>query len=116
MDHFFRWESMPDEPHRSNNTAAHHITRKFVVGKNQIACWFTFKNAMTMQSHRHPHEQLSLIQRGRFRFRVAGDEREVGPGDVILIPGNVEHGFDVLEPGSVDLQIFSPVREDFLAT
>jgi len=115
MEHFYAWDRIPEEGHRSQNIVTDRITRKFVVGKNQMACWFTFKDVMTMKPHRHPHEQISLIQRGRFRFRVAGQEREVGPGDVVLIPGDVEHGYDVLEPGSVDLEIFSPIREDFLA-
>ncbi len=58
---------------------------------------------------------MSYIRRGRFRFRVEGDEeREVGEGDVILFRSNVEHALQSLEEGSQDLQIFSPGREDLL--
>ncbi len=115
MVYFFTWDKISEESHRSQNIVTDRITRKIVVGKNQMACWFTFKEIMTMKPHKHPQEQISLIQRGRFRFRVDGEEREVKPGDIVLIPGNVEHDYDVLEPGSVDLEVFSPIREDFLA-
>lgn len=113
MDYFYRWSEIPEETHQSQNIVTDRITRKFIVGQNAMACWFRFKDTMTMKPHRHPNEQISMIQRGRFRFRVGGQEREVGPGDVVLIPGDVEHGYDVLEPDSVDLEIYSPLRKDF---
>lgn len=113
MDYFYSWSNIPEETHQSQNIVTDRITRKFIVGTNAMTCWFRFKDTMTMKPHRHPNEQISMIQRGRFRFRVGGQEREVGAGDVVLIPGNVEHGYDVLEPDSVDLEIYSPLREDF---
>jgi len=42
------------------------------------------------------------------------EARQSQSGDVVHIPRNVEHGYDVLEPDSVDLEFYSPVREDFL--
>lgn len=114
MEYYHRWANIPETAHSSQNITTDRITRKFIVGKQGMACLFRFKDPMTMKAHKHPHEQISVIQFGRFRFRIGGVEREVGPGDVLLIPGNVEHGYDVLEPDSVDLEFYSPVREDFL--
>jgi quercetin dioxygenase-like cupin family protein len=114
MSYFYRWAEIPEEVHASQNIKSDRITRKFIVGEKGMSCLFRFKDPMTMKAHKHPHEQFSCIQFGRFRFRVGGVEREVGPGDVVHIPGNVEHGYDVLEPDSVDLEFYSPVREDFL--
>lgn len=114
MEHFYRWSRIPEESHGSQNIVTDRITRKFIVGEQGMACMFRFKDIMTMKPHKHPHEQISVIQHGRFRFRIGGVEREVGPGDVVLIPGNVEHGYDVLEPDSVDLEFYTPIRQDFL--
>lgn len=114
MEYFYRWSQMPEVAHGSQNIVTDRITRKFVVGEQGMACIFRFKDIMTMKPHKHPHEQISVIQHGRFRFRIGGVEREVGPGDVVLIPGNVEHGYDVLEPDSVDLEFYTPIRQDFL--
>ena len=70
-------------------------------------------------SERVAERLVSLISSGNI---APGDklpsENELAiaryPGDVVHIPGNVEHGYDVLEPDSVDLEFYSPVREDFL--
>lgn len=43
-------------------------------------------------AHYHPvAEELYLIQRGTGRMRLADEERDVAPGDCIVIPPGVEH-------------------------
>jgi quercetin dioxygenase-like cupin family protein len=53
---------------------------------------------------------------GRARFTVGGEETEVGPGDVLLIPAGVEHWAQTLgdEP-ALDLSVFSPRRDEYAA-
>jgi quercetin dioxygenase-like cupin family protein len=70
----------------------------------------------TVPIHSHPHEQVGVVYRGRAILRIGDEEREVGPGDFYCIPGDVPHGDTALgdEP-FVMLDIFYPVREDFLA-
>ena len=65
--------------------------------------------------HFHPHEQIGMVLRGRAILRIGDDEREVGPGD-FCVPGGVLHSDTCLsdEP-FVMLDIFYPVREDFVA-
>ena len=65
-------------------------------------------------AHAHPHEQMSLVISGRIRFRMLGEERELGPGEALHIPSGTEHEALVLEE-LVMYEIFHPVREDFLA-
>ncbi len=66
--------------------------------------------------HAHPHEQIGMVVSGRGRLRIGDEEREVGPGDFYCIPGDVPHSDTTLgdEP-FVMLDIFYPVREDFVA-
>ena len=66
--------------------------------------------------HAHPHEQIGVVYWGRATLRIGDPERVVGKGDFNRIPANVPHtdscgGGD--EP-FVMLDIFGPVREDFL--
>ena len=70
----------------------------------------------TVPVHSHPHEQVGVVYSGRAILRIGDEEREVGPGDCYCIPGGVPHGDTALgaEP-FVMLDIFYPVREDFLA-
>ncbi|MBE3563742.1 MAG: cupin domain-containing protein [Hydrogenibacillus schlegelii] len=63
--------------------------------------------------HAHPHEQMTLILSGRVRFRIGEDQRELGPGEAIHIPSGIEHEAELLTD-SVFIDIFHPVREDFL--
>jgi quercetin dioxygenase-like cupin family protein len=67
-------------------------------------------------SHSHPHEQIGMVYSGRARLTIGGEERVVGRGDFYCIPAGVPHS-DVCigdEP-FVMLDVFYPVREDFLA-
>ena len=47
------------------------------------------------EQHAHSHEdseQIYVIVRGRGRMQVAGDEEEVGEGDLVFIPPATDHG------------------------
>jgi quercetin dioxygenase-like cupin family protein len=67
-------------------------------------------------THSHPHEQIGMVHSGRAILRIGDEEREVGPGDFYCIPAGVPHSDTTVgdEP-FVMLDIFYPVREDFVA-
>ena len=48
--------------------------------------------------HTHPNEQWIYLLQGRLRAVVDGQEREIGPGELMYIPANIVHNVDVL-PG-----------------
>jgi quercetin dioxygenase-like cupin family protein len=70
----------------------------------------------SVPTHSHPHEQIGMVYRGRAILRIGEEERVVGKGDFYCIPAGVPHSDTALgdEP-FVMLDIFHPVREDFLA-
>ena len=63
--------------------------------------------------HHHPHTQITYVVSGRFEFTVGGEKKVVGAGDSMLKKDGVEHGCVCLEEGIL-LDIFSPMREDFV--
>jgi len=65
--------------------------------------------------HSHPHEQVGFVYAGKAKLRIGDEERIVQKGDFYRIPGNVPHGDTCIgdEP-FVMLDIFYPVREDFI--
>ena len=62
--------------------------------------------------HTHPHEQVGHVASGRVHFRIGDLDRELGPGDSYLIPGDVPHHVVALDAVTL-IEAFSPVREEF---
>lgn len=88
------------------------ITRKVMSGEQGMMVWWTMKAGAHATPHKHPHEQLVWIVKGRMDFRIGDERRSMGPGDVAVIPGGVEHeGFFPVDSEAVD--VFAPPREDF---
>jgi quercetin dioxygenase-like cupin family protein len=69
----------------------------------------------TVPTHAHPHEQVGMVYAGRAVLRIGDEERIAEKGDFYCIPANVPHSDTCLgdEP-FVMLDIFCPVREDFI--
>jgi quercetin dioxygenase-like cupin family protein len=65
--------------------------------------------------HRHAHEQNGMVITGQMTFRVADDERVLGPGGTWRILGDVPHGATAGPEGAVVIDVFSPARSDWEA-
>jgi len=102
------WSSIPVE------RPGEGIERQMVVGRNVMICRFRFAPMLVTPEHEHPHEQMSIVVSGRVRFFIEGTERIASPGDVLHFPPNCWHGATMLEEEVVLIDIFTPVREDFL--
>jgi quercetin dioxygenase-like cupin family protein len=103
------WDAIPAEP------IAPGIVRQMIWGERLMMCRLRFAPHVVTAVHSHPHEQMTIVERGRVRFSVNGDERLASAGDVLHFPANLPHGATILDEEVVLVDIFSPVREDFLA-
>ena len=79
-----------------------------------MACRLHFAPHVVTPIHRHPHEQMTLVLQGRVLFTIEGSQRVVVAGEVLHFPANVEHGATMLDEEVVLVDIFTPVREDFI--
>jgi mannose-6-phosphate isomerase-like protein (cupin superfamily) len=43
--------------------------------------------------HRHPYEEIFLIQEGRGTFTVGDEELEAAAGDIVIVPAAQPHAF-----------------------
>lgn len=75
---------------------------------------FRIKAGTKLPEHQHLHEQTSTVFEGVFDFTVGGQTKRCGPGDVAVIPPNVPHSAIAITDCRV-LDVFEPVREDYLA-
>lgn len=87
--------------------------KTLVHGSKTLLSKFLLKKDSILPLHSHPHEQTGYLVKGKLRFTCEGKTFEVEEGDSWCIPGDAEHGVEVLED-SIVLEIFSPVREDYL--
>ena len=85
-----------------------------VIGKNLMVCRFTFEPFLVTPEHTHPHEQVTLVVQGKVKFIIDGDVKIMAPGDVLYFPSNNRHGATMLDEEVILIDIFSPIREDFL--
>ncbi len=63
--------------------------------------------------HSHPHEQVGIVIAGQIEFTVAAETQILGPGEVYIIPGGVEHEAKTFDQPVQVLDVFSPVREEY---
>ena len=90
------------------------IKRQMVVGEKVMVCRFTFDPFTVTDVHSHPHEQITMVISGKVRFTIDGQPIIAAPGDVLYFPSNNRHGATMLDEEVVLIDIFSPIREDFL--
>jgi quercetin dioxygenase-like cupin family protein len=102
------WSNIPVEQ------VAEGIQRQMLVGDQMMICRFRFKPFLVTPEHDHPHEQMTIVERGKVRFFIEGKERIASAGDVLHFPSQTWHGATMMDEEVVLIDIFTPVREDFL--
>src|ERR1051325_839215 len=43
--------------------------------------------------HRHPYDEVAFVREGRGRWTVDGEQREAGPGDILVVKAGQIHEF-----------------------
>ena len=90
------------------------VSRKILGWDNQIMMVLVkFEKGAVGSPHQHFQTQTTYCTNGKFEFTVGDEKQVINMGDGIYIPPNVIHGAVCLEEG-VLIDVFSPVREDFL--
>jgi quercetin dioxygenase-like cupin family protein len=102
------WDSIPVERVQDG------IERQMVVGENIMICRFRFAPNVVTPAHDHPHEQITLVEKGRILFTIGSEQKLAQAGDVLHFPSGTWHGATILDEEVVLVDIFSPIREDFL--
>ncbi len=87
--------------------------KTLVHGEKTLMAEFLLEKGAQLPQHSHPHEQTGYLVKGHIRLMIDSEENDVLPGDSWCIGGDVEHGAKIIED-SVVVEVFSPVREDYL--
>ena len=90
------------------------IRRKTLVyGDKTLMTEFLLEKGRLLPLHSHPEEQTGYLVSGRIILTIGREKSEISPGDSWVIPGGEEHSAEILED-SVAIEVFAPVREDYL--
>lgn len=84
------------------------------AGVQMMLSYVDLEPGSVVEEHSHPHEQVGLLVEGRAHFFVGDEDRVLEAGDMYCIPGGITHRVVALDEGARALDIFHPVREDYL--
>lgn len=87
--------------------------KTLVHGQKTLMVEFRLAKGADLPVHQHPQEQTGYLVSGRIDLTIDGIRHAVHPGDSWCIPGGADHSALARED-SVALEVFSPVREDYL--
>jgi quercetin dioxygenase-like cupin family protein len=101
------WDQMPKE------VMSETIGRKIVTGEKVMMAQVFLAKGAVVPLHQHDAEQVTYIMEGALKFTLEGKDVLVEAGQVLVIPSNVPHTAVAMED-TLDLDIFSPIRHDWL--
>ena len=87
--------------------------KTLVHGEKTLMVEFRLQKDAALPVHSHFHEQTGYLVKGHIRLTMGPDVHEVFPGDSWCIPGGMLHGAEIIAD-SVAVEVFSPVREEYL--
>jgi quercetin dioxygenase-like cupin family protein len=89
------------------------LQRQMIVGQDIMVARVLLRKGCIVPEHSHHNEQVTYILEGALKFWVDGKVIVVKAGEVLTIPPHMPHKAEALED-TVDLDIFTPPREDWL--
>jgi quercetin dioxygenase-like cupin family protein len=87
--------------------------KTLAYGDKTLMAEFRLEQGADLPMHSHPHEQTGYLVSGEIMLTIGEEAHQVKPGDSWCIPEDVEHKAVALAD-SVAIEVFSPVRKDFL--
>ena len=103
----YNWAQVPEEQLNPS------VSRQVIHGRTMTVARIRLRKGAVVPLHHHVSEQISMIEHGRLRFVVAGEERIVSAGETLTIPPNAPHLVEALDD-SLAVDLFSPIREDWI--
>ena len=83
-------------------------------GENMMLSYLEMDEGAEIPLHHHPHEQGGMLIKGNMQLTIGDETRICHAGDMFLIPPNVPHRAVAVDGPAVVMDVFSPVREDYV--
>jgi quercetin dioxygenase-like cupin family protein len=96
----YKWQDVPEE--RVDSLAS----RQMIHSETMSVIRRRLSKGAVIQLHRHADDQISMIECGKIRFVVAGEECILTGGGALEIAPNSPHSIEALED-SVVIDVFA---------
>ncbi len=90
------------------------VSVHLISGERATAMFATFKPNAIGPMHKHEHEQIMIIADGEGELVTGGKRYPVKKGDVTVFASNQEHGTYVSDKGLKTIEIFIPLRQEYM--
>lgn len=89
------------------------ILARAVHGERITLAVVELDGGAVVPEHSHENEQLGMVLEGSVSFRVADEERVLGPGGTWRIKSRTPHVVQAGPGGAVVIDVFTPRRDDW---
>ena len=79
--------------------------------------WVDMPPGGTVRLHKHPYEEIFIVQEGMATFTIGGSPLEAHAGQLIIVPANVAHKFMNVSEGplkQIDIHIHGQFITEWL--
>ena len=92
------------------------VTARLIWGERVMMGIIDFEPNAIVPWHSHPHEQCGRVLEGSAWFELEGHEKtKLVAGEHYVISGHVPHQVTATSEGCVALDIWSPIREEYIS-
>ena len=103
----------------SSEDCGHHsifpgVEISTMAGEQMMISTVQMEPGAVVELHQHPHEQIGMLLEGELTFTIGDQTRTLSAGQMWRIPGGVPHRAVAGDTPVRAIDIFSPVREDYL--
>jgi quercetin dioxygenase-like cupin family protein len=107
------WDGV--RPQRYDDPAVAGVEKRELIGEQEGAPWWRLRHFHVpvggrTAHERHPHDHGVYVLSGRARVTLGERVEEVGPGDVVYVPGEQLHSFEALGDEGLDFICVAPPK------
>jgi quercetin dioxygenase-like cupin family protein len=88
------------------------FARQVIHGEKMTVARIHLSKGAVVPPHRHPSEQITMLEQGKVRFTVEGEHTLLEPGQALVTPSGALHNVEALE-NSLAVDLFAPPRGDW---
>jgi len=88
----FDWKTIPDKPTKVGSVRSFFKTRTATLEELEVHVTTLDAGKMSHPPHRHPNEEMIILDQGTVETLSNGEWKRVGPGSVIFNGSNELHG------------------------